>query len=59
MRRALALASLLAMLAGCASAPQEGAQLAVHDETIQPRAAIEVCYQLIFCPLVSTTELQH
>jgi hypothetical protein len=57
MRRALALASLLATLAGCASAPQ--APLAVHDETLQPHAGLEVCYQLIFCPLVSAAELSR
>lgn len=57
MRRAFALIALLATLAGCATAPQGDAPLAVHDETLEPKAGVEVCYQLIFCPLVSSVEL--
>jgi ABC-type uncharacterized transport system auxiliary subunit len=57
MRRAFALTALLATLAGCASAPQSATPLAVHDETLEPQASVEVCYQLIFCPLVSSVEL--
>jgi hypothetical protein len=57
MRRAFALTVLLATLAGCATASQGDAPLAVHDETLEPRASVEVCYQLIFCPLVSSAEL--
>jgi hypothetical protein len=59
MRRAFALTALLATLAGCATAPQGYVPLAVHDETLEPQAGVEVCYQLIFCPLVSAADLSR
>ncbi|WP_252273731.1 hypothetical protein [Pseudomonas subflava] len=57
MRRAATLILLFAALTGCAAAPQSRAPLAVHDETLEPRAELEVCYELIFCPLVSAVRL--
>lgn len=59
MRRALASLLLLATLAGCAATPQDHTPLAVHDETLEPKAGVEVCYQLIFCPLVSSAALSR
>lgn len=53
MRRALALACLLATLGGCANSAHRQSPLSVHDERIEARAGSEFCYQLIVCPLVS------
>lgn len=58
MRHALVLA-LLCTLAGCAGTPPDQAPLAVHDETVETRAGVEVCYQMIVCPLVSAAELSR
>jgi len=53
MRRAFALACLLATLGGCAGHLPPQPALAVHDERIETQADSQFCYQLIVCPLVS------
>lgn len=52
MRPALAFL-LLCALSGCAGSPRHAAPPSLAGESFEPEQGTVICYQLIFCPLIS------